>query len=66
MVVTSVLSNRPLPVAMAKFKQIPPNHRWGPKRRLHCAIDLSANSSILVLAMTPQSGPTGLSSKRTN
>ena len=66
MAVTFMLRNAPLSEAMASFNQIPPNHLWGPKRRRHCAIDFSANSAVLVLAMTPQSGPTGLSSKRTS
>ena len=66
MVVTSMLRNAPLPAAMAKFNQVPPNHRWGPKRRRHCAIDFWARSTNLQAATKPRFGRTGRSPKRTN
>ena len=59
-------ATRPLLVAMANFNQFPPSQRWEPKRRLHCAIDFSANSMILPVAMMLQSGRIGRSSKRTD
>jgi hypothetical protein len=54
------------PPQWQKFKQIPPNHRWDPKRRLHCAIDFSARSMNLQAATKPRFGRTGRSPKRTN
>jgi hypothetical protein len=66
MEVTSTLRNTPLPAAMAKFKQILPNQRWGPKRRLHCAIDFSVKSMNLQAATKPRFGRTGRSPKRTS
>ena len=63
---TYMLRNAPLSAAMANFNQFLPNQRWGPKRRLHCAIDLLLNSMIWPVAMMLQSGRIGLSLKRTN
>jgi hypothetical protein len=61
-----MLRNAPLSAAMADFNQFQANQRWGLKRRLHCAIDLSPNSVIWPRAMMLQSGRTGLLPKRTN
>jgi len=66
MAVAYMLRNTPLPAAMANFNQFLPNQRWDPKRRLHCAIDLSLNSMIWPVAMMLQSGRIGLWLKKIN
>ena len=55
-----------LPAAMGNCNQIPPGHRWAPRRRLHCAIGRWAISMSSYPAMTPRFGRIDLSLQRTN